>query len=93
MNIEDVLDWEMRLTNEDILLFGLTYGGFPRSRQKGVRPSYQVERFKSFYGVGPETVQDVLFALRDKFSTGLIYKDVMMTVNWLKICMFFIIYK
>lgn len=81
------LDRPMLLTNEDILFFGLTYVGFDDKRQK-VRNTLNVDRFKAHFGAEPRTIKDLLNDLKEEFTSDLIYRDVMMTLNWLKICKF-----
>jgi hypothetical protein len=79
------IERQMLLTNEDILLFGLTYSGFGEERQN-VRNSLNVDRFKAHFGPEPRTVKDILLDLKAEFSGDVVYKDVMMAMNWLKLC-------
>ena len=82
---------QMILTEEDILFFGLTYIGFGEERQQ-VRDSLNVQRFKAHFGPEPITVKDLLLDLKEDFGSGIIYKDVMMAMNWLKLCKKFILH-
>ena len=79
------VDREMLLTNEDILFFGLTYAGFGEERQQ-VRDTLNIARFKAHFGPEPRTVKDILFDLKETFGSSIIYKDVLMAMNWLKLC-------
>lgn len=74
----------MLLTDEDILFFGLSYAGFEETRQN-VRANLNIDRFKAFFGPEPRTVKDLLYDLKEKYP-DIIYRDVMMTMNWLKLC-------
>ena len=74
----------MLLTIEDITFFGLSYAGFDEKRQN-VRESLIIDRFKAFYGPEPRTVKDLLLDLKEKYP-NIIYREVMMTLNWLKLC-------
>ena len=78
------IDRVMLLTIEDIAFFGLSYAGFEEKRQN-VRESLNIDRFKAFYGPEPKTVKDLLLDLKDKYP-NIVYRDVMMTLNWLKLC-------
>ncbi len=78
---------QMLLTCEDIQLFGLSYVGFGNERQS-VRNQLNMSRFSSHFGVEPQTVKDLLVDLKDEFTGGLIYREVFMTLNWLKLCKF-----
>lgn len=75
----------MLLTDEDILLFGLSYVGFGEERQQ-VRKKLNVDRFKAHFGSEPKTVKDVSHALNEEFGSSIVYKDVMMPMSWLKLC-------
>ena len=79
------LDRQMLITEEDVLLFGLSYVGFGEERQN-VRVELNTSRFKSHFGVEPRTIKDLLVDLKEEFSGGIIYRDVFMTLNWLKLC-------
>ena len=79
----------MLLTVEDILFFGLSYVGFGEERQQ-VRDKLSVDRFKAHFGPEPRTCLDVLLDLKEHFGSDVIYKDVMMAMNWLKLCEFFL---
>ena len=79
------LDRQMLITEEDVLLFGLSYVGFGDERQN-VRVEINTSRFKSHFGVEPRTIKDLLVDLKEEFSGGIIYRDVFMTLNWLKLC-------
>ncbi|KAL7524033.1 hypothetical protein ACHAWF_000792, partial [Thalassiosira exigua] len=78
------IDRRFMLTVEDVRFFGLCYAGFDQTRQH-VRASLNEDRFKAHYGPDPRTVVDVLHDLKEEFGSGLIYKDSMMTMNWLKL--------
>lgn len=78
------IDRVMFLTIEDITFFGLTYAGFEKKRQN-VRESLIIDRFKAFYGPEPKTVKDLLLDLKEKYP-NIVYREVMMTLNWLKLC-------
>ena len=75
------------LTHHDILHFGLVHVGFGDERQN-VREKLTVDRFKSFFGSEPRTVKDVLLDLKEEFP-NIVFKEVMMSMNWLKLCKFF----
>ena len=79
------LDRQMFITKEDALLFGLSYVGFGEERQN-VRVELNTSRFKSHFGVEPRTIKDLLVDLKEEFSGGIIYRDLFMTLNWLKLC-------
>lgn len=72
------------LTHHDILLFGLAHAGFEERRQN-VREKLNVGRFKSFFGPDPRAIKDLFNDLEDDFP-DIVYKEVMMTLNWLKLC-------
>ncbi|KAL7537796.1 hypothetical protein ACHAWF_011304 [Thalassiosira exigua] len=74
----------MLLTEEDILFFGLSYVGFGEARQH-VRMSMNIDRFKAHFGPDPRTVKDILLDLKEDFASNIVYKDVMMAMNWLKL--------
>ncbi|KAL7548803.1 hypothetical protein ACHAWF_012061 [Thalassiosira exigua] len=74
----------MLLTKEDVLFFGLSYVGFGEERQH-VREALNVNRFKAHFGPEPTTVVDILIDLKEDFSSDLIYRDVFMSMNWLKL--------
>ena len=74
----------MLLTDEDILFFGLYYAGFEETRQK-VRANLNIDRFKAFFGPEPRTVRDLFYDLQEKYP-DIIFRDVLMTMNWLKLC-------
>ena len=76
---------QMLLTDEDILLFGLSYVGFGEEQQQ-VRKILNVDRFKAHFGSEPKTVKDVSHALNEEFGSSIVYKDVMMPMSWLKLC-------
>ena len=44
-----------------------------------------IDRFKAFFGPEPRTVKDLFHDLKEKYP-DIIYRDVMMTMNWLKLC-------
>lgn len=75
----------MLLTVEDIMFFGLSFAGFGEERQR-VRESLNVDRFKAHFGPEPRTVKDILYDLKESLGSSIIYKDVMMAMNWLKLC-------
>ena len=75
----------MFLTSEDILFFGLSYVGFGEERQN-VRSTLNIDRFKAHFGPEPRTVKDVLHDLKAEFGSNIVYRNVMMTMNWLKLC-------
>ena len=72
------------LTHLDILFYGLSIVGFGEKRQK-VRPALNIGRFKSFFGVESRSVKDLFNELEEEFP-DIIYKEVMMSMNWLKLC-------
>lgn len=72
------------LTHHDILLFGLVYAGFEKGRQN-VREKLNVGRFKSFFGPDPRAIKDLFIDLEEDFP-DIVYKEVMMALNWLKLC-------
>lgn len=78
------LSLEILITTEDILFFGLCHVGFGEERQQ-VREKLCVSRFIAHFGVEPRTVKDLLLELKEKF-TALVFKQVMMALNWLKMC-------
>ena len=79
------IERQMLLTEDDILFFGLSYAGFAEPRQ-GVRNSLNIDRFKAHFGPEPRTVKDILLDLKAEFGGGIVFKDVMMAMNWLKLC-------
>ena len=44
-----------------------------------------VGRFKTFLGVESTSVKDLLNKMKEEFP-DIIYKEVMMSINWLKVC-------
>ena len=79
------IERQMFLTEEDVLFFGLTYAGFGEERQN-VRDSLSIDRFKAHFGPEPRTVRDILLDLEAEFRGDIVFKDVMMAMNWLKLC-------
>ena len=78
------VDRDMSSLNEEILLFdGLRFVGYDETSLKQVMVKENVERFKSFYGVAPSTLVPFLKDLNEAHQ-GIIYRDVMMTCNFLK---------
>ena len=73
------------VTKDDILFYGLCLVGFGDNRQN-VRFELNENRFKGFFGVEPRTVKDLLTTLKEEFPDELIFKQVMMAMNWLKMC-------
>ena len=73
------------VTKDDILFYGLCHVGFGDNRQN-VRFELNENRFKGFFGVEPRTVKDLLTTLKEEFPDELIFKQVMMAMNWLKMC-------
>ena len=67
------------------MFFGLSFAGFGEERQR-VRESLNVDRFKAHFGPEPRTVKDILYDLKESLGSSIIYKDVMMAMNWLKLC-------
>ena len=88
-DIDSMLSDEMSLrdnvTCHDILFYGLCIVGFGDNRQN-VRFELNENRFKGFFGVEPRTVKDLLTTLKEEFPDELIFKQVMMAMNWLKAC-------
>ena len=70
------------LTDTDILRAGLCYAGFDMRRQGKVNLNRNMTRYKQFYGVDPSTAAPLFRDLRDKFPS-FVYKDGLMTMNWL----------
>ena len=73
----------MPFSVKKILRDGLIYAGFTDERIDRCGEKRNIDRFKAHYGVCPETI--VLF-FGDPFKKhpSLKYKDVFMTINWLK---------
>jgi hypothetical protein len=71
------------MTADDILLYGLTFVGFGKERQRVVIKT-SVHRFKAHYGPEPRTVKDLLSDLCNKFPDTS-FKELMMGLNWLKL--------
>ena len=72
------------VTHFDIRFFGLTVGGFEKERQN-VRSSLLDERFRSIFGPDPRSIKDLFNDLGDEFD-DVIYWEVMMALNFLKLC-------
>jgi hypothetical protein len=72
------------ITADDVLFYGLCHVGFGEDRQR-VRIKLSESRFIAHFGVEPRTVKDLLLELKEKFP-ALVFKQVMMALNWLKMC-------
>ena len=71
------------LTPPDILSAGLCYAGFDLKRQQQNNIARKVEWFKAFYGVEPTTVAPFFVDLRNEYQDDIVFKDCLMTMNWL----------
>lgn len=74
------------VTHHDILAFGLAHVGFEEERQN-VRIALNIDRFKTHFGPDPRAIKDLFLDLEEDFE-GIKYKEVMMALNWLKLCKF-----
>jgi hypothetical protein len=80
--VAPVVEANEDMTESFILSKGLSLVGFPSSRQK-VRHSLNVERFRSFYGVGPKAATAILKDLEKKAEMEI--SHFFMTLNWLRL--------
>ena len=72
------------ITEEWMLRTGLTFVGFPPSRQK-VRTIQNLSRFKAFYGVGPKALVALHNDLLEEGIGSLDAKDFFMAISWLRL--------
>lgn len=72
-------------TESAILSYGLAiFPGFDEKKQQRVRHSLNISRFKSHYGVGPETVHSLYIDLKKQYRS-IEFRYYMLTLNWLKL--------
>ena len=71
-------------TPSNILFVGLWYCGFDADRQMKSNLDRNMRRFLTFFGVGPQTIHALFADLRDR-NPSLMFKDLMMTLNWFKL--------
>ena len=71
------------LTDVDVLYAGLKWVNYTNQKLENSSYSRNVDRFISKYGVGPLSVEAMLKDLRAKYP-AICYRDVMMSLNWLK---------
>ena len=65
---------------------GCSMLALPSQGKVGVRDSLNVDRFKAHFGPEPRTVKDILLDLKAEFGGGIVFKDLMMAMNCLKLC-------
>jgi len=73
----------MLFSVDKVLRDGLIFAGFTDERIARCGEKRKIDRFKGQYGVGPKTVASFMVDLFHKHPS-LKYKDVFMTLNWLK---------
>ena len=73
----------MLFSVDKVLRDGLFFAGFTDEKIAKCGGKRKTDRFKAHYGVGPKTVVSFLEDLFNKHPS-LKYKDVFMTLNWLK---------
>jgi len=73
----------MPFSVKKVLRDGLIYAGFTDERIDRCGEKRNIDRFKAHYGVCPETIV-LFFGDLSKKHPSLKYKDVFMTINWLK---------
>lgn len=75
---------KFNMSPSNILFVGLLYVGFNANRQMKSGLDRNMRRFLTFFGVGPKTIQALFADLTDK-NPALMFKDLMMTLNWFKL--------
>ena len=71
-------------STSNILFVGLWYSGFNADRQMKSNLNRNMRRFLTFFGVGPRTIQALYTDLLVR-NPSLMFKDLMMTMNWFKL--------
>ena len=69
---------------DQMLQLGLQVVGFPLSRQN-VSRQLNERRFRSFFGVGPGTVVEVINKIEDRIDGEVNKTKLLMALNWLKL--------
>ncbi|KAL7533034.1 hypothetical protein ACHAXR_006065, partial [Thalassiosira sp. AJA248-18] len=72
------------ITSDDILAAGLSYAGFDLDRQRRNNLDRKTDWFKAFYGVEQYTVAPFFADIKNAYP-DIVYKDCLMTMNWLNL--------